>query len=315
MTLKPNRIEIEHYYNSQEVEGEELTQSFTHYVAIRYLIAVLEWLFNGKTVGIVSSVNFYQIEHENDPPKSPDIAVVEGLVPEERNSKDNPSYWIGEDGPPPLIVFEVASKETWQNDLETKPSSYAAMGIPEYFTFDPNEPSVWTGTWREQPRLTGWRLDTTSGEYQLAEKDAAGRLWSEQLQSWLTMEGKYLRLYTREGELRVTGLEAQTQRATAQAQQAALERARAEAQARRAEAQAQRAEAQAQRAEAQAQETALERARAEAQTRRAEAQTRRAEAQAQRAEAAEQQAALERAKMEKLIELLRQKGINPDDLI
>ncbi|NWJ96135.1 MAG: hypothetical protein HXX20_10155, partial [Chloroflexi bacterium] len=40
-----------------------------------------------------------------------------------------------------------------------------------------------------------------------------------------------------------------------------------------------------------------------------------AEAQAQRAEAAEQQAALERAKVEKLLELLRQKGINPNDLI
>ncbi|MEI6045121.1 MAG: Uma2 family endonuclease [Chloroflexota bacterium] len=280
MTIKTNHIEIEHYYDSQQLEGEELTQSFAHYVAIQYLIAVLEWFFYGKNVGVVSNVNFYQIEHLKDPPKSPDIAVVEGLVPEERTNEDNPSYWIGDDGPPPLVVFEVASKETWLNDLETKPKSYAGIGIPEYFSFDPNEPSVWTGTWREQLRLVGWRLDTLSGEYRRVEKDGAGRLWSEQLQSWLTIEDKHLRLYTREGELRLTGFEAQTQRA-------ALERARAEAQARR--------------AEAQTQEAALERARAEAQAQRAEAQA--------------QEAALERARVEKLLELLRQKGINPDDLI
>jgi Uma2 family endonuclease len=285
-----------------------LTQSFAHYVAIQYLIAVLEWLFNGKSVGIVSSVNFYQIEHQNDPPKSPDIAVVEGLVPDERSSEDNPSYWIGEDGPPPLVVFEVASKETWLNDLEAKPKSYAGMGIPEYFAFDPNEPSVWTGEWRAEPRLIGWQLDTTSGQYRPAEKDGAGRLWSEQLQSWLTMEGKYLRLYTREGELRLSGFEAQMQRARTQAQQAALERARAEAQARRAEAQAQRAKA----AEQQA---ALERSRAETQAQRAKAAEQQAALERARAEAQAQEAALERARMEKLIELLRQKGINPDDLI
>ena len=40
MTLKINRIE--RYYDSHEVEGEELTQSFAHYAAIQELIAVLE---------------------------------------------------------------------------------------------------------------------------------------------------------------------------------------------------------------------------------------------------------------------------------
>ncbi|MEI6047056.1 MAG: Uma2 family endonuclease [Chloroflexota bacterium] len=370
MTIKTNHLEIEHYYDSLniEIEGEESTQSFVHYVATQYLIATLEWFFNGKGVGVVSNVNFYQIEHPNDPPQSPDIAVVEGLIPEERTDED---YWIGEDEPPPLVVFEIASRETWLNDLETKPDSYAGMGIAEYFAFDPNEPSVWTGTWLEQLRLIGWRLDTLSGEYRPIEKDSAGRLWSEQLQSWLTVEDKYVRLYTREGELRLTGLEAQNQQAAlerARAEvtkpKAALERAKAEAQAQRAEVAKQKAalelakvEAQAQRAEAAKPKAALERAKAEAQAQRAEVakqktvielakveaqaqraevakqkiviERARAEAQAQRAEVAKQktvieraraeaqaqETALERARVEKLLELLRQKGINPDDLI
>ncbi|MEI6045204.1 MAG: Uma2 family endonuclease, partial [Chloroflexota bacterium] len=240
MTLKTNRIES--YYDLQEVEveEEELTQSFAHFVAIQYLIAVLEWLFDGKdgkTVGIVSNVNFYQTDPKDetdtkdDKPKSPDVAVVEGLVPAERSGKES-SYYVGKDGPPPLVAFEVASKETWRNDLVNKPDSYTDMGILEYFTFDPNEPSVWTGDWREETRLVGWQRDTISGKYRELKKDAEGRLWSEQLQSWLVMEGKYLRLYTRDGQRRLTGLEAQTQRAEAQTQQAALERTRAEAQAR-----------------------------------------------------------------------------------
>jgi Uma2 family endonuclease len=313
MTIKPNRIE--RYYDSHEVEGEELTQSFAHYVALQYLILVLEWLFNGKAVCVVSNVNFYQTDHTHEKPKSPDIAVVEGLVLEGRTSKDNPSYYIGEDGPPPLVVFEVASKETWRIDLETKPGSYVGMGIREYFVFDPNIPSVWTGTWREEPRLVGWRLDTTNGEYRQLERDGSGRLWSEQLQSWLKVEGQYLRLYTLGGDRRLTGAEAQ-------AQQAALERARADAQTQRADAQTQRADAQAQqavleraRADAQAQQAVLERARADAQTQRAEAQAQQTALERARAEAAEQQAALERARVEKLLELLRQKGINPNDLI
>ncbi|MEI6042913.1 MAG: Uma2 family endonuclease [Chloroflexota bacterium] len=265
MTLKINRIA--RYYDSHEIEGEELTQSFAHYAAIQELIAVLEWLFDGETVGIVSNVNVYQTDHEKEKPKSPDIAVVKGLVLEERTSEDNPSYWIGEDGPPPFVAFEVASKETWQNDLEIKPEIYLKIGIREYFTFDPNDPSVWTGNWREENRLVGWQLDPiSSGKYRKLKKDGAGRLWSEQLQSWLIVEGQYLRLYTRDGQRRLTGLEAQTQ-------QAVLEHARAETQ---------------------AQQATIERA---------------------KAEAAEQQAALERAKVEKLLELLRQKGINPNDLI
>ena len=306
MTLKINRIE--RYYDGHEVEGEELTQSFAHYAAVQDLIAVLEGLFDGETVGIVSNVNVYQTDHEKEKPKSPDIAVVRGLVLEERTSANNPSYWIGEDGPPPFVAFEIASKETWQNDLETKPEIYLKMGILEYFTFDPNDPSVWTGNWREENRLVGWQLDPISGKYHKLKKDVAGRLWSEQLQSWLIVEGHHLRLYTRDGQRRLTGLEVQTQHAI-------LEHARAEAQAQQAALERARAGAQAQRADAQAQQAALEHARADAQTQRAEAAEQQAALERTQAEAAEQQAAIERAKLEKLLELLRQKGINPNDLI
>ena len=65
--------------------------------------------------------------------------------------------------------------------------------------------------------------------------DVAGRLWSEALTSWVTLDGHALRLYTADGALRLT--EAQTERRLARS-----ERARARAERQRAETERQRAE-------------------------------------------------------------------------
>ncbi len=48
-----------------------------------------------------------------------------------------------------------------------------------------------------------------------------GWLWSEQLDSWLVPDGSYLRLYDREGQIRLTGEEAQTILAEIAAERAA----------------------------------------------------------------------------------------------
>ena len=193
--------------------------------------------------------------------------------------KQTPSYYVGEDGPPPRVVFEIASKDTWRQDLEEKPAKYALMGIKEYFVYDPNSRSFWTGQWRKHNRLIGWRRNPASGQYELLVKDAAGRLWSEELASWLVVEGEGLRLYNAEGQLRLTEAEAQEQRAEAEFQRAEAEKRIAE----------------------------VERQRAEAEQRRAAAQEQRAAAQEQRAAAQEQRA-------EKLAEMLKKLGYNPEDL-
>ena len=195
---------IERYYDTHDVEGAELTQSIFHFAAIEYLLAVLGWLFHSQKVGVVSNINFYQTSKEDEVPQSPDIAIVDGLEIESRTDEDKPSYYIGEDGPPPRLVIEVSSKKTWKADLFDKPATYAGMGINEYFTFDPNLHGIWTRQWRKQGRLLGWRLDRQSGQYRELEKDEAGRIWSEELQSWLAAEGHYLKLYDETGQLRLT---------------------------------------------------------------------------------------------------------------
>ena len=46
-------------------------------------------------------------------------------------------YNIWQVGKPPDLVLEVASRTTYQKDVNEKPAIYASMGIPEYWMFDP----------------------------------------------------------------------------------------------------------------------------------------------------------------------------------
>src|SRR4051794_10442254 len=133
MSIKPNRIE--RYYDTHPMEGEELTQSLPHYVVIQYLIVVIQWIFHGKRVGVVSNVNFYQTDNPREYAISPDIAIVDGLVTKLPEIGGTSSYYIGRDGPPPRVVFEIASPDTWRKDLEEKPAIYQSIGVSEYFVY------------------------------------------------------------------------------------------------------------------------------------------------------------------------------------
>ncbi len=46
-------------------------------------------------------------------------------------------FALDERGKPPDFVLEVASESTAPNDYQNKPERYAALGVPEYWRFDP----------------------------------------------------------------------------------------------------------------------------------------------------------------------------------
>ncbi len=69
----------------------------------------------------------------------------------------NNAYIISEQGKPPDLVLEVASRGTWRRDRWAKREDYLAMGIPEYWRFDE------TGNYYGE-RLAGDIL--VEGEYQ-----------------------------------------------------------------------------------------------------------------------------------------------------
>jgi hypothetical protein len=96
--------------------------------------------------------------------------------------------------------------------------------VREYFAYDPNPQQVWRGPDRrrlEGQRLRGWRYGADGQPEQLA-LDERGWLWSAELDSWLAPDEALLRLVDRQGTVRPTQDEAESQ-----ARQAAQQRAEA----------------------------------------------------------------------------------------
>ena len=73
---------------------------------------------------------------EGNPRKSvaPDVFVVFGAASHKRNV-----YKLWEEPKAPDFVLEVASENTWREDLGRKRALYAELGVREYWLFDPKD--------------------------------------------------------------------------------------------------------------------------------------------------------------------------------
>ena len=86
--------------------------------------------------------------------RAPDVLVALGVGTHHRMS-----YFVWEEGKPPDWVLEVASPSTKEKDLGDKLDDYLAMGVPEYWLFDPKGGQFPSG----MPRLRG--LELKNGKY------------------------------------------------------------------------------------------------------------------------------------------------------
>lgn len=64
----------------------------------------------------------------------PDMLIAFDADPEVCARRN--AYVITEQGKPPDIVLEVASRSTGQVDVQDKPADYSVLDIPEYWRFD-----------------------------------------------------------------------------------------------------------------------------------------------------------------------------------
>lgn len=244
MDMRTRIKPIERYYDVhwEQIEGVELSQTRIHLKTIDYLKAVLMWLFHGLDVAVVSEINLYiskdgidnsavaeaaPVTNGNNNPKAkarkkrpqpvvPDIMVIDGWS--EQDIYQQASYVIGEDGPPPRAVFEIASPKTWKQDLGRKQQFYERGGVPEYFVFDPNLPQAWDKEWSKKGRLVGWRLDNEGKYQELTVLD--GQMRSEQLDSGLVVQGTNLHLFDPQSQLRLTDTEYERQQVAGEHQRA-----------------------------------------------------------------------------------------------
>ncbi len=193
---------IEYDITDEEILAEEdLPESTPQSDLAHYLLEVLLWLY--RVTGWFIGDNL-AIVYESRKYVAPDMAVFKGVVLTPAQRKAQKSYRINlPERPPPQIVFEIGSKDTWQEDLGDKVERYRIIGVKEYFTYDPNTPQVW----RERSRrLRGWRYINGLTEELVA--DGRGWLWSEELESWVGSDDEYIRLYDRQGQRHLTEAEA-----------------------------------------------------------------------------------------------------------
>ncbi len=178
---------------------------------------------------------------------TPDISVIKEVsVPYKA------TYFVGEDGPAPEVVFEIGSKSTYREDLGRKLQLYAqVVKAKEYLAYDPykGRSRLWKGS-----RLKAWRLGDNG--YQEISRDGRGWVWSEVLRRWIVESEQLLRLFNPDGTpvlTRAEQAEARVEEIETIAQQERTRSVRAELRASEAEAQAQADKRRAVEAEGQAQ--------------------------------------------------------------
>ncbi|MEK6405635.1 MAG: Uma2 family endonuclease [Acidobacteriota bacterium] len=163
-----------------ESDGEPMAETDVHYRLMTDLRFELEQFFrDDEDVYVSGNILLYYVEGNPKKRVAPDVLVARGVRRGERRV-----YKLWEEGQAPDVVFEVSSRQTWREDLNTKWRLYEDLGVKEYFIFDPEYDYL------VEP-LIAWRLE--SGRYEAVEV-VEGAVKSEVLDLELVNTGETLRL-------------------------------------------------------------------------------------------------------------------------
>ena len=197
-------------------DGKPLAENDLQARAILYAFGALRVRYSGRRPDVYVSADLliYYEEGNTRVSVAPDVFVVFGV-------QDHPrmSYKIWEEGKGPDFVLEVASPNTWEEDVREKPGIYAGLGVREYFLFDPRGEHL-------APRLQGYRL--VGGGYErlpaVESIDRTLTLTSEVLGLELRAKGEEMRFHDpATGETLLSYGEEHTARRAAEARVAELE--------------------------------------------------------------------------------------------
>lgn len=113
---------------------EPVTESDVHRRAGVYLDKSLQRHFRDRPDVYVSANMFvyYQRGDRDERKVSPDVFVCFGAT-----KRDRKSYRTWEEGVAPQVVFEITSESSRLADQGDKRAKYTAMGVEEYYLFDP----------------------------------------------------------------------------------------------------------------------------------------------------------------------------------
>lgn len=224
-TLLPQPQSQEVFYPSSD--GEPLAETSVHADAIIYTVIALRSYLEGRNAIVLADQFLYYAQGFPKLRVAPDVMIIFDVNP---GPRDN--YKIWEEGKIPVVIFEMTSPGTKDQDTGFKKTLYEQLGVQEYWLFDPK------GEWIAE-QLRGYRLNTE--EYELITD---GR--SAPLQLRLEIEGQLIAFYRED-----TGEKLLAPGELVQAlQQEMLARQQAEERARLAESQVERLKEQLRRREA-----------------------------------------------------------------
>ncbi len=120
---------------------------------------------------------------------APDIYLAFGV--DARAIRPRKIYLPWEVGKPPDFALEIASESTSQVDVNRKPGIYAAIGVPEFWRFDPSG-----GQYHGQPL---WGGELVNGRYrelpQTRDPDGVLKVYSPLLEISLCWDDGWPRVY------------------------------------------------------------------------------------------------------------------------
>jgi Uma2 family endonuclease len=128
-------------------DGQPMAESDFERKPLTYAVEALDIYFQDRPEVYVSG-NLFIYYEEGNPQASiaPDVFVVFGTP-----KHDRPSYMLWSEPKGPDFVLEITSRRTRREDQETKPATYARLGVQEYWQYDP------TGDYLV-PALQGFQL-------------------------------------------------------------------------------------------------------------------------------------------------------------
>ncbi|MFN6464218.1 MAG: Uma2 family endonuclease [Nostoc sp. DedVER02] len=173
-SLLPSSQSTEVFYPSSD--GEPLAESYAHLCALLATLEVLRQYLLGKQAMVLSNQFLYYAQGFPRLRVAPDVMVIFNVAP---GGRDN--YKIWEEGQVPVVIFEMTSEGTKNQDMGFKKTLYEQLGVQEYWLFDPK------GEWIKE-QLQGYRL---RGEMYEPITDSR----CEPLQLRLQIEGQLIGFY------------------------------------------------------------------------------------------------------------------------
>lgn len=197
--ILPNTTKKEIVYPAGD--GTPVAETYDHLYALFVTLEVLRQYLRGQQATVLGNQFLYYAQGLPNLRIAPDVMVIFDVEPGGRDS-----YKVWEEGSVPAVIFEMTSKGTRQKDEVSKYELYEAMGVLEYWQFDPKAEWITEG-------LRGYRLEN---ETYVPITDGI----SQVLDLRLLVAGTLIEFYDLKTEQKLLIPEEQRERADQEAQRA-----------------------------------------------------------------------------------------------